>query len=413
MIPANRIDPITAKIVAATPLPNLPDLLANNYYATGAYAVSRSKLDGKINLTATDKLNVSARVGWLNYSMDNPPVFGDAGGGPVMSAGGRAGHAFGNVYSTTVSANYVVNPRFIIDSYFGWTQTSSNHDPVGLDKNVGLDVLGIPGTNSNGPLSGGWPTFTVSSFSDVGTPGGSTALRYNDTAFEYTANAAWIKGTHNFRFGVDIQRFAINHYEAPSAPGVFTFNGGVTTLRGGSAANQFNSYASFLLGLPSQINSEALPFDDHQLTSRQISYSFYAQDTWQATRKLTLSYGLRWDYFPMGKRATRGMERYDFNTNQMLICGVGGIATDCNYNIEQKNFSPRIGIAYRPTGSLVIRAGYGINYDPYPLSFVRNMLTNYPNDLLLTVVAPNGQTAAGTLAGGVPRSRFPTSLRGE
>src|SRR4051812_39291111 len=153
--------------------------------------------------------------------------------------------------------------------------------------------------------------------------------------------------------------------------------------------------------------TESLPFDDHQLTSRQISYSFYAQDTWQATRKLTMSYGLRWDYFPMGKRATRGMERYDFNTNQMSICGVGGIPTNCGYNIEQKNFSPRFGIAYRPTSTMVVRAGYGINYDPYPLAFVRNMLTNYPNDLLQTIVAPNGQTAAGTLRNGIPQIQVP------
>ena len=62
--------------------------------------------------------------------------------------------------------------------------------------------------------------------------------------------------------------------------------------------------------------------------------------------------------------------------------------TDCGYHIEQKNFSPRVGLAWRPERPLVFRAGFGLNYDPYPLAFVRNMLTNYPNDLLLTVNAP-------------------------
>jgi hypothetical protein len=401
-VPPNRIDPIAAKIIAVTPLPTYPDLLSNNYYATGAYAVNRSKLDAKMNWVANSKLNVSGRMGWLNYGMDNPPVFGDAGGPGVASAGGRAGHAFGNVYSTTLSATYVATPALVVDSYFGWTQTKSNHDPVGLDKKIGLDTLGILGTNSNGALSGGWPAFVVTSFTDMGTPTGSSALRYDDTNYEYTANASWVKSTHNVSFGVDIQRFAINHYEAPSAPGVFTFNGGVTTVRGGASPNQFNNYASFLLGMPYTATQELLPFDDNRLTSRQISYSFYVQDTWQATRNLTLSYGLRWDYFPMGKRMSRGMERYDFNTNTMLICGVGNNPTGCGYNIEQKNFSPRLGIAYRPSSTFVIRMGYGINYDPYPLAFVRNMLTNYPNDLLQTVTPANAFLSASPLRSGLP-----------
>jgi hypothetical protein len=151
-VPQNRFDPIVQKLVAATPLPNIPNLLSNNYYASGPYSVNRSKLDGKINWIATDKLNVSGRVGWLHYTMNDPPVFGDNGGAPVASAGGRAGHAFGDVYSTTYSASYVVNPNFLLDSYFGWTQSNSNHNSVRLGTNIGLDILGIPGTNGPNPL---------------------------------------------------------------------------------------------------------------------------------------------------------------------------------------------------------------------------------------------------------------------
>ena len=88
--------------------------------------------------------------------------------------------------------------------------------------------------------------------------------------------------------------------------GVFTFNGGVTTLRGGPSANQFNSFAQFLLGQTSSVVSEALPFDDNRMTSRQKSYSFYLQDQWQVTPQADGSLGLRWDYFPMGVRASRG-----------------------------------------------------------------------------------------------------------
>jgi hypothetical protein len=401
IIPADRIDPIAAKIAAAYPSPTFPDLLSNNYYGTGAYSVNRPKFDGKISWVATDKLNINGRFGWLHYSMDDPPVFGDSGGGPVAAAGGRAGVAGGDVYSSTYSASYMVRPNFIVDSYFGYTKSATSHNPVLQDQKIGSTTLGLPGTNLT-PEAGGWPDFQITSYTDVGTPGGSSALRYNDTQYEYTANASWVKSAHNVRFGVDISRYALNHYEATSAMGVFTFNGGVTTLRGGPSANQYNSFAQFLLGQTSTVVSELLPFDNNRITSRQKSYSFYAQDQWQASRKLTVSAGIRWDYFPMGVRASRGMERYDFNTNQMSICGVGGVPTDCGYRIEQKNVSPRVGIAFRPSETTVIRAGYGLNYDPYPLAFVRNMLTNYPNDLLLTVTGPSAQVAATELRAGIP-----------
>ena len=192
---------------------------------------------------------------------------------------------------------------------------------------------------------------------------------------------------------------------------MFTFTGGATALRGQSA-NQYNSYAQFLLGLTSSAQTEALPFDNNQLTSRQSSYSLYAQDSWQATRTLTVAYGVRWDFFPMGVRATRGMERYNFDTNQMLICGRALVPTDCGYHIEQKNFSPRLGLAYRTAEKWVVRAGYGINYDPYPLAFVRDMLTNYPNDLLLTVNSANSNQFATRLSDGIPAITVPDVTSG-
>ena len=337
--------------------------------------------------------------------MDNPPVFGDLGGPPVRARRPRR-QRLRQLFSTTYSLTYLLRPTFVIDSYVGWTRSSSNHDPVRLDENVGLDVLGIPGTNSSNPLAGGWPRFSITSYTDIGTPGGSTALRYNDSQFEYTANASWTLPAHTVRFGIDFSRISLNHYEAENGPGSFLYRRR-HQLSGGPSPNQFNSFAQFLLGLPSTVQKEALPFDDNQLTSRQTSISLYLKDQWQASRKLTLSYGVRWDYFPMGTRRSRGMERYDVDTNQMSICGEGGVPTDCGYRIEQKNFSPRLGAAYRPTDTIVLRAGYGINYDPYPLAFVRNMLTNYPNFLQQTITSPNAFQPATRLSDGIPELVVP------
>jgi outer membrane receptor protein involved in Fe transport len=414
IVPASRIDSIAQKLVGITPLPNLSGL-TNNYYATGGYNVTRHKLDAKGNWNANDKLTLTARLGWLNFNFVDPPAFGDSGGPPVSSAGGKIGNGFGDVYSTTFSGTYVVRPTFIVDSYFGITLANNNQEPPRLGENLGLTLLGLPGTNGPTRAYGGWPEFLIDNYSALGNPGsGGTGgpIIYKDTNYQYTANATWTHATHNVRFGVDIARQGINHFETTSSSGQFNFSGGPTSIKGGPSPNQFNSYAAFLLGQTSSVNKDFLPFDNSQLTSREWEYSMFVQDGWQASRKLTLSYGVRWDYFPVGSRESRGLERYNFDTNQMSICGVGGVPSDCGYHVSKKNFSPRLGIAYRPSESFVIRAGYGINYDPYPLAFVRDMLTNYPEDLNLVVNTTNTLLAATQLRDGIPTIVAPDISKG-
>ena len=73
---------------------------------------------------------------------------------------------------------------------------------------------------------------------------------YLDPQWQWVMNAGWNKGVHNVKFGVDVHRLHMNHYEitAPS----FSFTGGASALNatGAAAPNLFNGYADFLLGLP-------------------------------------------------------------------------------------------------------------------------------------------------------------------
>ena len=405
IIPAARISPIVSKIINLTPLPNLEGL-SNNFYATGPFTFDRRTIDTKINYNASPKLSMFGRFGMLHYSDYAPQVFGDALGGPPISAfGGNPGHGQGNTYSLTAAATYVLTPTFVIDAYFGWTQAQTTSEQARLNEKIGTDILGIPGTNGIGKLKGGWPRFEIDNFTTVGINEDFMPYYKRDPQFQYVANFNWTKGTHNVRFGMDFYRQQMNQTQEQfvggafgGGQGSFSFTGGPTTTRGGASANQFNSYAAFLLGLPARIGKQDLVPDEY--TVRASLYSGYIQDRWNVTPRLSVSYGVRWEYFPFATRADRGLERYDFNTNKMLVCGVGSVPKDCGIHVSKGLFVPRLGIAYRPTDTLVIRAGYGLTNDPYVVA--EPMRANYPVLIPLNIEGANSFQPAGRLADGIP-----------
>ncbi len=147
---------------------------------------------------------------------------------------------------------------------------------------------------------------------------------------------------------------------------------------------------------------------EERATTRTWAYSLYIRDQWQISRKFTMSLGVRWDYFPMGVSKDRGFRKYDFTNNSVLICGEGGVPRDCGVEVPTKDFSPRLGIAYRATDTFVIRAGFGINYDPQPLAFARDLIGGGEHTASASPAAPpNSFTPRSVLSNGIPSVAYP------
>ena len=141
-------------------------------------------------------------------------------------------------------------------------------------------------------------------------------------------------------------------------------------------------------------------------TNRSWQFAAYGQDQWQVNKKLTLSYGLRWQYFPMVTRADRGIEFYDIASNNMYICGYALIPTDCGISMSKKLFEPRLGIAYRLSDKFVVRTGFGISHDPFDL--VRIFRVNYPEIITSALTAPNSLVPLSNISTGIPAITFPS-----
>ncbi len=408
VIPPGRIDPIVQKILPLIPLPNLrnpdgtiPEL--NNYFVSAPFLFDRWTLDTKINWNASSKLTVFGRYSVLDFYTFKQTVFGDQlQGAPI--GGGNPGTGQGKTHNFSLGGTYTVTPNLVIDANFGFVRMNTGVEHSDIDKNVGRDLLGIPGTNGTRRFEGGFPLFDVSSYSRYGVTETYMPYYRSDDQYQYVLNATWIKGKHNIRFGSDLYHQALNHTQPEfigtslGARGGFQFRSGPTQIRGGPTGTNFNSWASFLLGLPTQAG-RLLQTDD-EYTTRNWQYSLYARDQWQVTSKLTLSFGTRWEYFPIPTRKDRGLERYNVATNKMEIGGIGSVPKDLGVKVSKTLFAPRVGVAYRATPTFVIRAGYGITNDPYALA--RPLRTNHPVLLNLNVQAPNAFGFASRLTDGIP-----------
>jgi hypothetical protein len=410
LVPAGRLDPIALKIVGLMPPLTYPDQVTANYYSQGAYRFDRNTLDTKLNWNLTNKLTSYLRVSYLDYGMDAVTRWGKQLLGSAI-AGGNPGAGYGNTYSVTAAMTYVVTPSFIIDSNFGYTLMDTNVAQYGIEKNLGLEFLGIPGTNGKRAFEGGWPGFGISGFDTFGLADNYMPYYRHDPQYQWVGNANWTRGAHNLRFGAELSYQHLNHTQPEfyggswGAPGGFNFGGGATALNGGDAPNQFNAMAQFLLGYANVVGKIYQWPDEY--STRTSMQSLYIRDRWQLSRKLTLNFGTRWNYFPTPTRADRGLERYWFpgsgdpaRDNRVWVCGVGNIPKDCGVNVSKKLFAPSVGIAYRLSDTLVIRAGYGINTDPWNVA--RPMRANHPLLTAQTVNAPNPYSWAGTLKAGIP-----------
>jgi hypothetical protein len=409
IVPLARQDPIvTGYFLPKLPLPQFAGS-SNNYFTVPPYQSNYHKIDTKVNWNATNKLSVTGRFSYLPDTESSQGNYGPAVNPLSLPLEGTAG-----VISTTAAATYILTPNFVVDGLVGFTRQHTQQHPGGPNQCWGAQA-NIPNACYAGSrdyaltkmiFSGGWTSL-----------GGSPSFYdYMDPQYEWTANAGWIKGRHNVRFGVDLLKLDMNHYEIPYLPG-FTFTGGLTALNGGPAPNQYNAFADFLLGLPQSLqdgfdnpplNGRANP--DRPVTLRSREIGLYIRDQFQVSRKLTASIGLRWEYYPVPTRADRGIELFDFSTNKQLICGEGGIPENCGIHVNPWQFAPRVGVAYRPAENFVIRAGFSLNWQQD--NMYRSGLYSYPTQVAILQSGLTSYSAVGTIAQGFPALTTPNVSTG-
>jgi len=410
IIPAGRISPIAQQIQGRLPMPN-SDGTSSNYTGTGPIDLNRNNFDFKFNYNASSAVQVFAKYSQMNATVESDMWLGNPQDGGAGGYGFGAGSGVGDtkVKLGTFGVTWTVSPNFLIDGSVGHTRFDQESIPPDIGVNYGTDIFGIPGTNGDGlsggdPRTSGLPSFFVSGYQPFGGVDGWTPLFRNDRSYNFSVNGTLVKTNHEMRFGVDIVKMELNHWqpELGEGPrGSLSFGGGATALGPSGSPDQFNAYAQFLLGLTSTVGKSV----QYELqTGREWQYGLYFRDRWQVNKNLTLTLGLRWERYPLIQRENRGIEVYDQNTNLVTLCGTD----NCGIEVKHPNFLPRVGFTYRLGENNVIRGGYGMTVSPMPLS--RPLRGFYPQTINQTFEAENSFAPFGTLDGGIPLFGGPVSV---
>jgi len=371
IIPPNRLSQQALNLLKLLPAPNITGAgISNNYTASGIEAFNSDQFNVRNDHYWSEKLHLFGRYSFARFNKSGPGAFGELIGGPAFDNIFFSGKSDVRNQSIATGFDYTVSRNTVTDFRFGFFRYRVNVLPGGLGTRPAADA-GIPGLNLDDFFTSGMPAFYING------PGGfrfgyalgvnqcNCPLDQQEQQFQFVNNWSMIRGNHTYKFGADI-RYAMN-LRVPSdshRAGELSFNDGRTatfnpdgTIRDGGLG-----LATFLLGDVSSMNRYVSQTTD--AAERQRRWFFYGQDTWRATQKFTVNYGLRWELiFPETVNKDRAGSLLNLDTGDLFVAGVGDINRHFNVEATYKAFAPRIGLTYQLTEKTILRSGYGRSFD--------------------------------------------------
>ncbi len=300
-IPSNRISPISRRILAFLPAPNVNAPEGQiNFDLNTVRSKDLDQFDLKYDWVVTSNDRLSVRYSYQFAEVFDPGLYGpDQGiyGGP--HEGGFSGRGPARIQSPGISYSKVISPTFVWESRFGVVRNRND----AFNQDYGLktaEEIGIRGANLE-DWSSGVPYFQITGYSNpvVGFSPSIPWARAN-TTFGFVNNFSKTMSSHIIRFGVDLRRERADLLQTQSfnPRSRFEFATGQTGDAADTNRGYGNAFASFLLDLPS-LTGRDLPIQFP--TRRERNLNLYFQDKWQISSNLTVDFGLRYEIQFSGK----------------------------------------------------------------------------------------------------------------
>ena len=408
IIPTSRISPsIKLLIDTYMPLPNNGSGFTNNLLNTESQANDRDAIVGRFDHQLTQKDNV-----FFRYLRQNATLFNPNANPNFFSQSNFGGYTMGAGW------NHLFSPTTVLEVKFGYNQPENPNLTYGRKlsradflQQAGIKLYQVDVLSTTVP-----PNFTA--VGEFGVGGGGDVTR--DNVWQWIANMSMVKGKHSIKYGANYSRRHFFTNTANPMNGDALFDQRLTNSAGAGG----HSFATMLLGYPTEIRRG----QGNTLTQGRINApQFFFQDDWRITNKLTLNFGLRYEFqnapYDTTDRlgnliVTRDAQSGQYKGTLMWATtnpevdpetgqrnqpakqlGYGRALMRSDYN----NFAPRFGFAYQATRKTVVRGAFGIFYNstfvqelqdlrkfwPFTIQQVFTPNTDVRPDLSITDVGPS------------------------
>ncbi len=350
---AGVTNPVISKLLSTLhpfPTPNIAGATTddsgcpngNNLSAATPFRNSINSLIAKVDHSFTQ-----------NHLLTGRYYFGDSNQSfPLALVGGGLLPSFNTITPTRVqlvSISYVavLSPTKVNEVRLGWNRFAEGFFPQ--DQTFNPATIGL-NTGVTNPFDFGLPKISIASFAPIGADAGDPRHRV-DSNWHLIDNFSWKTGRHALKVGYEFRRTSISQILDRNFRGKLNFA----------------ALSDFLAGIPTNGGSQAS--GDTNRNTSENNHGLYAQDEFRWTSRLTVNFGLRWDYY--GVVAEKHDLFFNYNPATQVQQQVGTAGLSQLYQPDYNNFAPRLSIAYDLTGKgkTVIRGGYGVFYDAFSQDF--------------------------------------------
>jgi hypothetical protein len=380
IIPADRVSKAGYNtLVNFYPKPNVPGTRNgwfSNYAVVSPVNSNTNQVDARYDQVITQADRLYAIYHWGDgNSLVTDPYWGHT----VVPGGGDADQANkqdNGAQSVSVTEDHIFGPTKLNEFRFGYTRYYLDQYSLlnGTDYSTkyGVGNINVPGFSA----TVGYPYMDLA---DGYLAGGSTYKPYHvlDENYQFTDYYTLSGiGGHTFKFGGDLRKMnshpnfslfptGFDYYSSfseaeTSDPSFNAQNGYVQYVPNGWNAYGGSDIADLLLGLPQVVDIGLQLTNPH---TKSWDLDWYAQDSWKITQRLTMNYGLRYEYQNPFTETSNFMSNYDLASGHILVAGRGG-NTDSLMEARKNQFAPRFGVAFQLNPKTVLRGGFGIFYTP-------------------------------------------------
>jgi hypothetical protein len=377
-IPASRIDPAFAKILALYPSTNQAIITGNaparDFYYVSPGGQNTDQGDGRVDYRLSEKDTLFGTLSWSNTGKTSGSPFP----GPLDGADFNGAQETDLSRNAQISYTRVWSPSLVSETRVGFTRLVTSR----LGANPGKDLFsqfGIGGYNPTTATTnnGGLPQISISGYQQTGANDWIPTKEYNNV-LDILQNVAISRGKHSYKFGAEYRQIKFPFFQVPDPHGNIGYSPNETAFP--TANNQSgDAVAAALIGQLDSGNISTTNF----VSSQKSAWAGYAQDDWKVTNKLTLNLGMRYELWsPISERFGR-QTNFDlqnltlfipegnnqdaplppnFATAFPTVKVVRGQVPKTLIPWDKWDFGPRIGIAYQLRSKTVLRIGYGIFY---------------------------------------------------